>query len=193
MTPEIKNRIRELNEAYIEQLDESDGSFVLSENGAGQIRCQIKVLAPAILLKNLDKWKLNCFKQKKCADYAMIKRTADGYSLHLFELKTTVGRTEWLEILQQFIGAFLRAKMVASFLCIPLCDVHVYTVYRKKKTNTQPIVPRSAISNGKEREQINAWEEDSVNLRCFGTYINCRNHRILLGQNDDENTVEIIW
>jgi hypothetical protein len=189
MTPEIKSRLKELNEARIEQ---SDDGFTLSEERVKQVRCRIKVAVPAILLKNLDKWELNCFKQKKCADYAMIKKEENGYSLHLFELKKTIRSTEWLKILQQFTGAFLRAEMIANFLNIPLCGVHVYTVYREERMNvTPPILLRSAISNGQERENIGSWGKSGVNICCFGTSIKCCNHKIVLDKNGNESIEEI--
>jgi hypothetical protein len=185
MTPEIEGRLKELNEDRIEQ---SDDSFTLVETGGGQARCNVKVSAPAILFKNLDKWELDCFKQKKCADYAMIKKSEGGYSLHLFELKKTVGPKEWLKIIQQFTGAFLRSEMIAGFLRIPLCGVHVYTAYREEKMNvSSTIVLHSAISNGEKRECMEAWGKNSFDIHCFGERISCENNQIVLDQDGNGN------
>ncbi|MDR3205359.1 MAG: hypothetical protein LBV23_11590 [Deltaproteobacteria bacterium] len=190
MTPKIKSRLNELNKALIEQSNEG---FTLSEKGEEQISCRVKLAVPAILLKNLDKWEFKLFNKMRCADYAIIKKEENGYSLHLFELKKTIKPTDMVKIMQQFTGAFLRAEMIAKFLNIHLYKYYTYIIYLKEKNKTtNPIDYRNAISNRQNREDINSWGKDSVNIYCFDTSIKCYNYKIILKQNSKESIDEVI-
>jgi hypothetical protein len=115
-----------------------------------------------------------------------IEQSEEGFILQEKDkLKKTVGQHEWQKILHQFTGAFLRSDMIASFLHIPICDIHVYTACREIKTSSanSTILLRNANSNKEIRDSMTGWEKSDIDICCFGARISCKNHRIVLDQN----------
>lgn len=90
-----------------------------------------------ILFSELEKKKLGYFKNKKCADFLMFERNQGSWIVHIFELKRSVGESEWKKMKEQFKGALQNALAVAGILGIDieLNNVSFYSAYRNDKLN----------------------------------------------------------
>ncbi len=132
---DVKKRL-ELLERYSVII--SDQQLQLTEKEKqGSASLQLQLRYPCILFCGLEKKKLQYFKNQKCSDYVMFEYKKNRWLLHVFELKRSVGISEWEHIKKQFLGALQNALALAGVLHIEidLNDVYVYTVYRNDKIN----------------------------------------------------------
>lgn len=115
----------------------SDKLFHLTEKGQGKADLTVSLLAPCILFCDLERKKLQYFKNKHCADYVIFEFVTSGWRIHIFELKRSVGVDEWKTIKNQFAGALQNALALAGVLGIQtdISEVALYTVYRNDKLN----------------------------------------------------------
>ena len=123
------------------RLDLLDGNLVcisdsqvhlIEKKEQGTADLTLNLQNPCILFRGLEDHKLGYFKNQKCADFALYEQKKDGWMLHIFELKRSVGETEWRTIKAQFKGAIQNALAIAGFLDIEinLDRIRVYSVYR---------------------------------------------------------------
>lgn len=178
----------------------SDEQLELDEKSeAGEARLKLQIENPCILFRNLEKRKLQYFKNKKCADYIMYECTNNGWKLHVFELKRTVTETEWDKMKLQYKGAMQNALAIAGFLEIPiqLEKVRVYSVYRNDKINdyVNPVrirerMYRSRMEKSEILEERSDWNDDSVKLDFLGRE-RFQHKRIQLNVETGEGTCEI--
>ena len=157
----------------------SEKQFVLTEKSKqGVAELQMNLQRPCILFVNLEKKKLQYFRNGKCADYILFENRADSWILHIFELKRTVTGSKWEdEIKGQFRGAMQNALAIAGFLGIPIEMSHtrLYTAYRNDKINdmANPINLRSGLHE-KGAKEISArgncdWNKEKIRIDFLDT------------------------
>lgn len=133
---EVQKRIDLLHQNCI---DVSNKQLCLTEKSEqGIAELQMDLQHPCILFRNLEKRKLQYFKNGRCADYILFENSADSWILHIFELKRTVTGPRWEDdIKNQFRGAMQNALAIAGFMgiSIELSQTRLYTVYRNDKIN----------------------------------------------------------
>ncbi len=95
----------------------------------------LTVHRPCILFRNLEHKKPGYFKNQKCSDYVIFESASGPWRLHIFELKRSVGKSEWTQIKKQFLGAVQNACALAGVLNIQIDwdQIYVYTVFRNDK------------------------------------------------------------
>lgn len=132
---EVEKRLELLESGSIVVSDQKMHLTEKEKQGAASL--QLILRYPCILFCGLEKKKLQYFKNQKCSDYVMFEYVKSRWLLHIFELKRSVGTSEWEHIKEQFLGALQNALALAGVLHIEmnLNDVYVYTVYRNDKIN----------------------------------------------------------
>lgn len=129
-----------------------------------------------ILFSELEKKKLGYFKNKKCADFLMFERNQGSWIVHIFELKRSVGESEWKKMKEQFKGALQNALAVAGILGIDieLNNVSFYSAYRNDKLNdyANPGKMRYQMYRHKTKllpQDCRDWNEESIAFEFLGT------------------------
>jgi hypothetical protein len=176
---EIAVRLKEISDKYFER---SDKQFILEEKKVGgQAKIDLYLSNDSIFLKEMEKVGFDWIKVRKCADHIVFECSDKNYILHIFEIKMTVNKPRWLEIQEQFKGAYLRAMAIAGTLNIKISDVIVYSCYRDDKTshNFDAIVSRTANIDKNTRNAISSWNEDILCLDIFDGIV-CKNKKIKL-------------
>lgn len=119
-----------------ELVQKSETCLCLTEKGEGKADLKVYLNSECILIRNLEKNKLEYFRNKKCADYVMFERANDAWKVHIFEMKRTVKEETWeKEIKQQFCGAMQNVLAFSGVLGIEIEDIVLHTVYRNDKIN----------------------------------------------------------
>ncbi|MCL6454970.1 MAG: hypothetical protein K6T78_15285 [Alicyclobacillus sp.] len=120
MTGSFPDRLIYFNNEFLHLVGGSNlpAEFTVEENSQqGQARIQVQVHNPCLCFHRIDQRKFEYVKEKRCADSVVMEiLPTHGWRLHIFELKKRVGHKEWLHIVQQFQGAFLRALALAGIL-----------------------------------------------------------------------------
>ncbi len=123
------------------------------EQGAADLTLNLQ--NPCILFQGLEDHKLGYFTNPKCADFALYEQNKDGWMLHIFELKRSVGEKEWGKMKLQFKGAIQNALAIAGFLDIKISldRICVYSVYRNDKLKRffNPVSLRFQMHEKEER------------------------------------------
>lgn len=128
----------------------NDHQFVLEEKKEqGEAELLLELPDPGILFSRLEDKKLRYFKNQKCADYLLYKYKGNNWEMHIFELKRTIGLSQWEQIKEQAKGAIQNGMAIAGFLGIEICldRVHLYSAYRNDKIN-------DFANPGKQRYQM---------------------------------------
>lgn len=113
---DVETRLELLEESFISI---SDHQIHLTEKEKqGSASLQIELRYPCILFHGLEKKKPQYFKNQKCSDYVMFEYAKDHWLLHIFELKRSVGISEWKRMKEQFLGALQNALALAGVLHI---------------------------------------------------------------------------
>ncbi len=142
------------------------------EQGAASLKLILQY--PCILFCGLEKKKLQYFKNQKCSDYVLFEFAKDHWLLHIFELKRSVGVSEWERIKKQFLGALQNALALAGVLHIEmdLNDVYVYTVYRNDKINHMANTVKARLRmhepNRFMQKETGGWNEKELAVDFLG-------------------------
>lgn len=129
----LQERIQLMEPALVEV---SDGCLHLTEKGEGQADLEVQFRNKCILIRKLEKNKLEYFLNKKCADYVIFESTDVSWIAHIFEMKRTVKEDTWEnEIKRQFQGAMQNILAFSGVLGIEIEDIILHTVYRNDKVN----------------------------------------------------------
>ncbi len=84
-------------------------------------------------------------------------------SLHIVELKKTVGFDEWSKTKEQFKGALIAAMAIKGILEIKVKGVYLYTAYREDKIKT--VDDSAFVLNGQPpSKELNEWTTNIVTL-----------------------------
>lgn len=166
------------------RLDLLDGNLVCTSDSRihliekkkqGEADLTLNLQNPCILFQGLEDHKLGYFTNHKCADFAVYEQKKDGWMLHIFELKRSVGEKEWGKMKEQFKGAIQNALAIAGFLDIEirLDRICVYSVYRNDKLKRffDPVSLRFQMHNkgeGKCPEDCQDWNDKEVILNFLG-------------------------
>lgn len=165
----------------------SDKSFYLTEKGEGEAKLKINLSSPCILVRDLEKRKLQYFKNKKCADYVIFESNNESWRVHIFELKRTVDEKEWSDKIKlQFAGALQNVLALAGVLGISLelDNLVLYTAYRNDKINN-PANPVSIRCQMYDKEKAvgkgdcQDWNEERVSIELVESII-AEHHKIPL-------------
>ncbi|NBK93490.1 hypothetical protein D5278_16150 [bacterium 1XD21-13] len=144
---ELQERLKLLDD-HLVAFDENQ--FVLKEKRTeGKAELTLKLCAPCILFCKLEDKKLKYFKNQKCADYLLYEYKENHWEMHIFELKRSIGLSQWEQIKEQAKGAIQNGMAIAGFLGIEvsLDKVHMYSAYRNDKINDY-------ANPGKQRYQM---------------------------------------
>lgn len=159
---ELRKRLDMLDSAVVHISDKE--LKLVEKRSEGSAELNLTLHSPCILFEKLEDKKLKYFKNEKCADYIMYEKKEDEWYLHIFELKRSIGSSEWDKIKAQFAGALQNAEALAGFLGISINEVRVYSAYRNDKLNdfANPIKLHNKIrmnSSGKTD-----WNDSRIKL-----------------------------
>lgn len=162
------------------RLDLLDGNLVFTSDSQihlkekreqGKADLTLNLKNPCILFQGLEDHRLGYFRNQKCADHLLFEQKSDGWMLHIFELKRSVGEKEWKKMKDQFRGAIQNALALAGFLdiTVDMDEICVYSVYRNDKLNdvSNPVKLRYQMYDREQRkcaEDCQDWNEDEVLL-----------------------------
>lgn len=170
---ELQRRLELLNKDLIVVADQE---VHLKENSKeGFVDLTLRLQNKCIVFKDLEHRKLEYFENKKCADYLMYEQKGGQWLVHIFELKRSVGESEWGKIKLQFKGAMQNALAIAGFLdiTVDLEGIYVYTVYRNDKLNhfADPVRLRCQMYRKGKRnipEECKDWNGAEAELDFLG-------------------------
>lgn len=180
-----KLKIFDVGDNYPIQI--SDKLFCLTEKGEGEANLKVTLSSECILFQELEKRKLQYFKNKKCADYVIFENKDGSWRVHIFELKKTVDSKEWSnKIKLQFAGALQNSLALAGVLGIQLelDNLVLYTVYRNDKINNpaNPVSIRCQMyDNAKAvgNDDCKDWNEERICIELVES-ISAEHHKIPL-------------
>lgn len=141
---------------------------------AGYAELKLEIYSPCILFRNLEKKKLQYFKNQKCSDYVMFEYVKERWFLHIFELKRSIGKNEWIQVKKQFMGALQNALALAGVLNIEINMEHVcvYTVFRNDKLKNMANTARERLKmyerDKKDCEDYDDWNGNTIMLDFLG-------------------------
>lgn len=144
---ELRERLKLLDEHLVYC---NDHQFVLKEKKAeGEAELTLELHNPGILFNRLENKKLRYFKNQKCADYLLYNYRENNWEMHIFELKRSIGLSQWEQIKEQAKGAIQNGMAIAGFLGIEISldRVYLYSAYRNDKIN-------DFANPGKQRYQM---------------------------------------
>lgn len=171
----VQKRLHLLRPECIDVSDKQLRLTEASEQGAAELQMDLR--HPCILFRNLEKKKLQYFKNEKCADYIIFENRKQAWVLHIIEFKKTVTASKWEEeIKSQFRGAMQNALAIAGFMDIPieLSQTVLYTAYRNDKINdmANPVKIRRGMHE-RDLQDISAkgndWNEEKVRIDYLDT------------------------
>lgn len=171
----VQKRIDLLRQECIDVSDERLTLTEKSEEGTAELQMDLEY--PCILFRNLEKKKLQYFKNEKCADYIVFENREESWILHILEFKKTVTGSKWEEdVKSQFRGAMQNALAIAGFMDIPLelSRTTLYTAYRNDKINdvANPVKLRPGLHE-RDSEGMSArrgdWNEEKVRIDYLDT------------------------
>ena len=148
-----------------ELVQKSATCLCLTEKGEGQADLKVHLNSECILIRNLEKNKLEYFRNKKCADYVMFERANDTWKVHIFEMKRTVKEETWeKEIKQQFCGAMQNVLAFSGVLGIEIEDIVLHTVYRNDKINDMANSIRQHLGVYDKNKSKTDWNDGEISL-----------------------------
>ncbi|MDE7184857.1 MAG: hypothetical protein K2O40_10385 [Lachnospiraceae bacterium] len=158
----LQERIQLLEPELVEV---SDTCLHLTEKGDGQADLMIQLRTQCILIRKLEKNKLEYFLNKKCADYVLLEHTVKGWIAHIFEMKRTIKTDTWeAEIKKQFHGAMQNLLAFSGVLGIEIQDIVLHTVYRNDKINDMANpVKQHLTTHCKDRKRTD-WNDRNITL-----------------------------
>ena len=169
----------------------SDQSFHLIETKKdGEANLRVDVSTPCILFRDLENKKLQYFKNRACADYALFENTGESWCVHIFELKRTVTSQKWEDIKLQFAGALQNALALAGVLDvdIKLEQVRLYTAYRNDKIRDAANPAKQRLQMHDRQREISSTEESDWNQQMvamdFPEIVSLEHHKIQLDIED---------
>lgn len=169
---DVQKRLELLDSGAI---DVSSMQMHLTEKtDAGYADLQLELYSPCILFRNLEKKKLQYFKNQKCSDYVMFEYTKEQWFLHIFELKRSIGKNEWIQVKKQFMGALQNALALAGVLNIKikLEHVYVYTVFRNDKFKNMANTAKERLKmyerDKKYCEDYDDWNGKTIRINFLG-------------------------
>lgn len=193
----VQKRIELLQQDYVEI---SDKQFILTEkNEEGVAELCIETHYPGVLFRNLEKKKLEYFKNNKCADYILFENRGKSWILHVFELKRTVTDSKWEEVIKnQFRGAMQNALAIAGFMGISIkpSQIRLYTAYRIDRIDNEanPVKLRLSLQEKNLKGKISKtsdWDKEKVQI----DYLDCtclRHTRIALEPESGKGKIIIL-
>lgn len=88
------------------------------------------------------------FSMQKRVDHIVFEREAENqWTIHLIEMKTTVGMKTWQEIKGKFRASLLLAEAVAAMLDLNVNNVKMYTTFENVNLKSDPYAPVSRRGN----------------------------------------------
>lgn len=173
---DVQKRLELLNKSLITISREQIHLTEKKKEGTADL--QLQLYHPCILFHDLEKRKLQFFKNQKCSDYVMFEYAQDQnqWLVHIFELKRSVGESEWTHLKAQFMGALQNALALAGVLNITfnLNDVYVYTVFRNDKLNNHANTTKQRLKmyerNNPEYLASHDWNEEKIILDFLGEH-----------------------
>lgn len=156
----LQKRIQLMEPALVEISEEC---LHLTEKGEGQADLEVQLSNKCILVRNLEKNKLEYFLNKKCADYVLFESTDANWNAHIFEMKRTVKEDTWeTEIKKQFQGAMQNILAFSGVLGIEVGDIILHTVYRNDKINDMSNPVRQ--HPGARHKSNTDWNDGEISL-----------------------------
>lgn len=145
--------------------------FELSEKSdEGKIVVHCSVNGEALCLKKLDKNVYGYFKLKRCADYAILVKDAQGYHIHVIEFTKTIKTSTWIgKVLPQFEGGLNNAQLLASYLGIEDPSYTTHLIFendkRKESEESNPALGHRRIIDPSAK---NEWNASSLSFEHCG-------------------------
>lgn len=175
----------------------SENLHIIEKKSGGEADLTVNLQNPSILFEKLEDKKLGYFVNKCCADNVLFEYKNEKWILHIFELKRSVGKSEWGKIKSQFRGALQNAFTLCGLLDIVMQvdDIHVYTVYRNDKLNNyaNSVKQRIQMHEKEDPELAEArkeWNTNQISLDVAEVY-SCKHTKIKLDVETGEATFAI--
>lgn len=148
-----------------ELVEVSDTCLHLTEKGEGQADLTIQLNSQCILIRKLEKNKLEYFLNKKCADYVLFECTGECWIAHIYEMKRTVKTDTWeTEIKKQFQGAMQNILAFSGVLGIEIQDIILHTVYRNDKINDMTNPVKQHLPMHRKDKRNTDWNDRNIAL-----------------------------
>lgn len=131
------------SESEVIQLEEKE------ESGKSLLEIHLKE-KENLSIKNIDMKNTQMCYFKRDKNLSMYKRvdhiifehvSDDDWKLHLIEMKSSVGRSKWIEIKGKFRASYLWAQGIAAMLDINIVSTHMYTSYEKVQLTVSGTLP----------------------------------------------------
>ena len=176
----------------------SENLHIVEKKSGGEADLTVKLKNPSILFEKLEEKKLGYFINKCCADNVLFEYKNEKWILHIFELKRSVGKSDWGKIKLQFRGALQNAFALSGLLGIKIQmqDIHVYTAYRNDKLNHQANSVKQRVQMyGKEDSELvearKEWNATQISFDVDETYV-CKHTKIKLDVETGEGEFVLI-
>ena len=169
---DLRERLNLLDENIVKESNEVLHLLETSESGKADL--EIVLQNQCIYFWDLENKKMQYFVCKKCADHVVFEKKADAWIIHIFEMKRTVKKDEWITIKEQFKGALQNSLALVGVLGIndEVKEIKLYTAFRNDKINnySNTIQQRIQMHETKEkREQyVNDWNDEVISLNFLG-------------------------
>lgn len=154
-----------------EAYQESDRQLIVKEpKKAGEAEVTVTLQRYSIAFNNMEKSRLSCFKNAKCADGIIFEQLNDGnWNLHVMECKRTMKADEWEKTKQQFEGAILNAHALAGVLGIQgFSNIYCYTAFRHDRltpaSSPDPVFAKLLVGVPTTASPSFDWEKDRVKI-----------------------------
>ena len=173
----------------------SNAEYCLEENDSnGVSRLTVHIAGRSLCLQHVDAHPVCGLWQKdktmgwtKNVDHCIFEQAANGWILHMVEMKTSVGRRTWQESIKpKFRSSYLNMRALAAILDIPIVETRTYTTYLNDKFEMEAVAnPRIAhpYLGDLQRNPFTEWRSDRVAVN-LGSRVLFPHRRIKMAKKD---------
>lgn len=160
-------------------LEESQSYCLREEKESGKSALNVRLEGNNLCISDFDnKRKCNFLKpdgklgMQKSVDHIIFQKKEKGWTLHLLEMKSSVGNETWKSIKQKVRTSYLTACALAIFLGIDIQDTYVYTTYETDKFNkvsgtTNPKAYTPLLGKAAVDFKAEEWDKNIINITIY--------------------------
>lgn len=192
---ELQERLKLLDEHLV--FSDKRRLLLKEKKKDGEAELTLQLQNPCILFSKLEDKKLRYFKNQKCADYVLYEYKENSWEMYIFELKRSIGLSQWDQIKEQAKGAMQNGLAIAGFLGIEISleRTRLYSVYRNDKINdyANPGKLRYQMHNRistENSEEKCDWNASKVKLDFLGER-EFMHHKVALNLEDGKGSYAI--
>lgn len=162
------NYFLDSEEMYILEEHDKGGESTLSVEVAGE---------DSLCISNFDK-KNRCgflkeessYGMQMCADHILFQKKEGKWTLHIFEMKSSISFKKWNNIRLKTRSSYFNALAIASFLGIVVSDVNVVITYEKDdaiqspKNTTNPALFKPLLGDRRQDDPRKEWNTGVISI-----------------------------